>query len=368
MVPLRDVRARASRARRTSHARTTLLATPHSPHGRTRVACSACRSLFLAGELADAHRASLEGHRHAPSDERLGGVFDTALAAAEAATPPAPASPPGLAQPGGASDSFEAVRAARGGFCREALTRDLAGGEAVFGAQPAVHRSRAPLLSRESCVAAIDAAEAYAVQHGGWTTSRHFEVPTTDLPMRTLTALRPWFDDALARVLLPAAAAAYPAAAPDATKLRVLDAFLVRYTANAQAGLPVHCDQALLSYTIALNEPSEYEGGGTWFKALGATLDATGAGHAVLFPGRLEHAGRTLAAAPNARLCVPHHCSRRAMLGARSHHEGASVRHRPVLGLRREQVGPARGLGLAKPHSVARGGRRSHAGEGRVVR
>ena len=45
------------------------------------------------------------------------------------------------------------------------------------------------------------------------------------------------------------------------TKLRVIDAFLVKYTAGKQAGLPVHCDQSLLSYTIALNDPSEYEGG-----------------------------------------------------------------------------------------------------------
>ena len=74
----------------------------------------------------------------------------------------------------------------------------------------------------------------------------------------------------------------------------MLDGFLVRYTAGEQAGLPTHCDQSLLSYTIALNEPTEYEGGGTFFRAIGAALDAPHAGHAVLFPGRLEHAGQPI--------------------------------------------------------------------------
>ena len=68
----------------------------------------------------------------------------------------------------------------------------------------------------------------------------------------------------------------------------------MRYAAGEQAGLPVHCDQSLLSYTIALNDPTEYEGGGTWFRALGRALDAPAAGHAIVFPGRLEHAGRPI--------------------------------------------------------------------------
>ena len=226
-------------------------------------------------------------------------------------------------------------------------------------------------------------------------TSRHFNVPTTDVPLRHLATLLPALNHALrearlptthgrppthlqphatcqrmqphasrrqsngprlqpnpplcAQALLPAAAAAYPSvAAAGAARLRVLDGFLVRYQAPAyqskalphlclcssvrfcgvhgpqdcvwlgrgprlmsrgeltgvrlrvlggarltrlqageragvhvltqrtyyeclraclpclqagkQAGLPTHCDQSLLSYTIALNEPTEYDG------------------------------------------------------------------------------------------------------------
>ena len=258
-------------------------------------------SLFLAGETAEAHHVSARGARHHPADERLGGVFEAAFPP-HGDSPPAPA-PTAAAAPATAGSSagftsvethWRSVQMPAGASCVEPLTRD-AHAYAHFGATPQVYTSRAPLLRPEECAAAIRAAEGWAATTGGWSTSRHFEVPTTDVPLRHLTSLLPSLNRALRDVLLPAAAAAYyPAATASAVRLRVLDGFLVRYQAGKQAGLPTHCDQSLLSYTIALNEPTEYEGGGTFFRALGAALDAPHAGHAVLFPGRLEHAGQPI--------------------------------------------------------------------------
>ena len=165
--------------------------TPHACTHRSQECVPARRSLFLAGELADAHRVSVAGRHHVPSDTRLGGVFDEALPPVEAATAQPLSS--SAEQQREALGGFETVQMPRGGFCHEALTRDLPGGEAAFGAQPYVFTSRAPLLSREACQRAIEAAEARAQQDGGGTTSRHYEVPTTDLPMRTLTSVLPWF-------------------------------------------------------------------------------------------------------------------------------------------------------------------------------
>ena len=255
-------------------------------------------SLYLAGETAEAHRVSVRGARHHPTDERLGGIFEAAFPpqgdTAPAAATPAPAASAAAGSSAGftaAETSWKSVQMPAGASCTEALTRD-AHAHAHFGATPLVYTSLTPLLRADECAAAIRAAEAWAASAGGWTTSRHFAVPTTDVPLRHLTSLLPALNRALRDVLLPAAAAAYyPAAMARAARLRVLDGFLVRYTAGEQAGLPTHCDQSLLSYTIALNEPTEYEGGGTYFRAIGAALDAPHAGHAVLFPGRLEHAG-----------------------------------------------------------------------------
>ena len=74
----------------------------------------------------------------------------------------------------------------------------------------------------------------------------------------------------------------------------VLDCFLVKYSAAAQNKLPTHADQSLLSFTISLNDPSEYVGGGTWFERLGRPIDAPGAGHVIMFPGKVEHGGNPI--------------------------------------------------------------------------
>ena len=50
------------------------------------------------------------------------------------------------------------------------------------------------------------------------------------------------------------------------TPPQVLDCFLVKYSAASQSSLPTHADQSLLSFTISLNDPEEYDGGGTYFK------------------------------------------------------------------------------------------------------
>jgi predicted 2-oxoglutarate/Fe(II)-dependent dioxygenase YbiX len=72
-----------------------------------------------------------------------------------------------------------------------------------------------------------------------------------------------------------------------------------------QASLPTHQDENTFSFTIALNDRSEYQGGGTCFEGLrpaGAAptdpftphvLNAD-AGGVVTFPGKLRHGGSTV--------------------------------------------------------------------------
>merc|ERR1711920_1069978 len=66
---------------------------------------------------------------------------------------------------------------------------------------------------------------------------------------------------------------------------RCNDAFVVRYdAAKGQRHLPLHLDQSTHSVTLALNGGDDFEGGGTYFPALGRAF-LVPAGHAFSFEG-----------------------------------------------------------------------------------
>ena len=143
------------------------------------------------------------------------------------------------------------------------------------------------VVDPRACAKAITLAEAHAAKNGGWTTARHFAVPTTDLPVHGAPGLLSWFNVTLRDVIFPAVAQVTGASAE---KLRVIDAFCVRYDASAQRALPLHSDQSEYSITLPLNDKSEYEGGGTFFAELDRAVNSD-AGGLVVFPGSLYHAG-----------------------------------------------------------------------------
>ena len=145
------------------------------------------------------------------------------------------------------------------------------------------------VITPEECRGAVEMAEAHAAEFGGWSTQRHYAVPTTDLPVHQIGALLPWFNSIMKHKLVPMLARLYPRAV-QRDKLRVHDAFLVKYDARAQRELPLHSDQSEFSFTISLNPLAEYEGGGTWFEDLDQTLRPD-VGGVVAFPGHLCHSG-----------------------------------------------------------------------------
>ena len=50
--------------------------------------------------------------------------------------------------------------------------------------------------------------------------------------------------------------------------------FIVKYDASAQSCLPTHTDQSILSGVLALNDPADFEGGGTLRESLNTSEES----------------------------------------------------------------------------------------------
>jgi len=141
------------------------------------------------------------------------------------------------------------------------------------------------IFSSEECDFIVDAAEQFAASHGGWTTKRHFSVPTTDMPVVLIEGIQDVFKSKLREKVYPLLAAQFTI---DPKSIVAIDMFIVKFEALKQNFLPLHSDQSQFSFTIALN--NEFRGGGTFFASLGESLNPPKGGM-VSFPGELLHGG-----------------------------------------------------------------------------
>ena len=185
-----------------------------------------------------------------------------------------------------------------------------------------VFSTTTPILSAVECTRVLQAVQDFHKdhRHGIWSTVRHSSVKTTDVAVEDIPALRPWLRTILLQRLYPMLRVAFPKLADGSTldnngttRMRVHDAFIVRYDAehDMSLSLPEHSDTSVISFTVALNQRgTDFEGGGTWFESMNATTTATtndddnttnnphmglvvdaDQGHAVAFAGPLRHAG-----------------------------------------------------------------------------
>ena len=87
--------------------------------------------------------------------------------------------------------------------------------------------------------ALVQAAEAYAGEHG-WTTNRHYNYPTTDLPWYVLSPEAQTIVDDVWRAMASNVKKRCGLGGDD--KLTINDVFLVKYTPDGQPGLHRHRD------------------------------------------------------------------------------------------------------------------------------
>lgn len=120
-------------------------------------------------------------------------------------------------------------------------------------------------ISSTACSSWINTAEAHARNRGGWDVDRHKSVATTDLPIHEIPSILREWNLIFRQIIGPFIQERFRIGVGD-TNLRVHDAFIVKYDASAgQCQLPVHTDQGHFSITLSLNDPIQYNGGGTIF-------------------------------------------------------------------------------------------------------
>lgn len=131
-----------------------------------------------------------------------------------------------------------------------------------------LHKTRQPIFTPDECNRIVAEAEQRALEIQ-WTTNRHGNYPTTDLPLVELPETLFFLKRALVERIYPLLTAQFKTFLPDPSKLRVADGFVVKYDAQGgQKELKPHRDGSVLSFNIALNPSSDFDGGGTWFASL----------------------------------------------------------------------------------------------------
>ena len=125
-----------------------------------------------------------------------------------------------------------------------------------------VYITAEPALTSETCKFVIGQTESY-VEKNGWTTTRHYSVPTTDVPVSSVPSVLKWFNSSLYPKLSNFVSSAF-----GVVDLLVHDAFVVKYDAtnvgNGAVSLPWHFDESTFSFTVSLNDG--FRGGGTEFR------------------------------------------------------------------------------------------------------
>ncbi|KAL0073151.1 hypothetical protein J3Q64DRAFT_1862691 [Phycomyces blakesleeanus] len=140
------------------------------------------------------------------------------------------------------------------------------------------------LFSLEECNRILEGCKEMSCSD--WNTARHSAFATTDIPIRNSR-----FDYLIDQVrdrLIPVMANHY--GFHPTRDLEFRDIFVVKYSADAQAGLKLHTDGCLLSFNVLINPKDEFDGGGTYFQPTDQTM-ASEQGDCVFHGAHIMHRG-----------------------------------------------------------------------------
>ncbi|KAL4221290.1 Procollagen-lysine [Mactra antiquata] len=131
--------------------------------------------------------------------------------------------------------------------------------------------------------------------YGGWSGGKNDDsrlstgyenVPTDDIHMTQINMQNEWLEF-LRKYVSPLQQKVFPGYYHDPPKA-ILN-FVVKYDPSRQKSLRPHHDSSTFTINIALNHPSEYQGGGCRFIRYNCSVTDTRKGWMLMHPGRLTH-------------------------------------------------------------------------------
>ena len=140
--------------------------------------------------------------------------------------------------------------------------------------------------SNDICNYIVGECERYSSKNGGWIMDRYTKYPTTNLPVDKIPSIFGLVLETL-KTITSRVISSY--GLHDKMIINVKDLFVVKYSHEAQNQLEMHCDDSFLSFSILLNDNSEFEGGGTYFDD-GLTYHLN-KGELLLHSGQIKHSG-----------------------------------------------------------------------------
>ena len=138
----------------------------------------------------------------------------------------------------------------------------------------------------DMCRYIISECEKYAVNNGGWTTKRHDNYPTTDLPVDKIQSIFGLILESMTTIIKKLKKSYN---LNENIDININDLFVVKYEAASQNYLELHHDGSFLSFNILLSDNNDFEGGGTYFDdGLTAYLEQ---GDILIHSSKIKHSG-----------------------------------------------------------------------------
>ena len=141
---------------------------------------------------------------------------------------------------------------------------------------------RMPFLSSERCDEIVKKAN----EADSWTTNRHENYPTTDIPLNDIKTLD------LSKEINDISKLCIGAYKINGT-ITPFDLFVVKYDPNGQSMLSIHRDSSVLSFIALLSNPDDYIGGGTYYEYYDKTV-MPAKGDLLFHSGKIRHGGNKI--------------------------------------------------------------------------